>query len=79
MKKAIVLGTVTLAMGLISCRKCKTCTTYTSVEETGSSTITTSTSVDYCGKDYDDAPVDATVITEDQGTTTTVEIKCTEK
>jgi hypothetical protein len=49
------------------------------VAETGQTTITTSTSVDYCGKDYDDAPVDATVITEDQGTTTTVQIECKEK
>ena len=68
-----------MAFGFISCKKCKTCTTYVRVEEPGQATITTSTSADYCKDDYDDAPENSTVTTQQGNTYIHTEINCVEK
>ena len=79
MKKILFLSLAAFALSLASCKKCKTCTTTTTVSEQGSSDISTQTSADYCHDDYDDAPGNVDVTTQDGNTTTHVVINCVEK
>ena len=80
MKKIIILSLAVAAFGFVSCKKCKSCTTHTTVKESGSPDITTSTSVDYCGKDYDEAPeANVSVASTAPGDTIVVEVACNEK
>lgn len=79
MKKVFILSVAAFALSLGSCKKCKTCTTSTTVTETGSADIYTSTSVDYCKDDYDDAPGNSDITVQDGSTSTHVVVECVEK
>lgn len=79
MRKIFFLGIAFFALSLTSCKKCKTCTTTTTVSEPGQADINVSTSADYCKDDYDDAPANADVTTQDGNSTTHVVINCVEK
>lgn len=58
MKKIITLSVLALAFGTISCKKCKTCTTDVTQVVNGITMTTSSTSQEYCGDDYDNAPAE---------------------
>ncbi len=81
MKYFIILSVSLFATGLVSCRKCKTCEhyVYQTQHSSGDPAIEVSVTTDYCGKDYDDAPVEAHVIVPENGDTTITIISCTEK
>lgn len=79
MRRILFFGLAVFALSLGSCKKCKTCTTTTTVSEQGQPNITVSTSTDYCKDDYDDAPVNADVTTQDGTSTTHVVINCVDK
>jgi hypothetical protein len=64
MNKVLLVAVVLLA-GFTSCKKCQTCT-ITTTQDTGIFPITTSTSEEYCGDEYDDAPAE-TSVTQDLG------------
>ena len=65
-----------LGLGLFaSCKKCQTCTT-TVTQDVGFFPITTSSSQEYCGKEYDDAPAESSVTQEVEGISQTVVIDC---
>jgi len=76
MKKLVL--SLLMALTLVSfsaCKKCQTCTT--SVEQTvfGFSQ-TTSTSEEYCGKEYNNAPEEGTYTQSVFGTEQKVTVKC---
>jgi hypothetical protein len=77
MKKLALLTVIALA-GFTSCKKCQTCTTKV-VQETGIFPVTTSTSEEYCGDEYDDAPAEVSVVQDvGGGISQTVTIECVE-
>lgn len=78
MKKSLVgIICLLLIVGFSSCKKCQTCTTKTSQDVQGT-LMENSTSADYCGKTYDDAPAESSVTQNANGVTQTVTITCTE-
>ena len=79
MRKFLFLGLAVFALSLASCKKCKTCDTSTTVSETGSEDIVVKTSKEYCKDEYDNAPAETDVTTQDGDTYTHVVVKCTEK
>lgn len=79
MKRIFFAAAILLSLTAVSCKKCKACTTKTT-QDTGSGTPqTTSTTKDYCGKDYDDAPSEGTVYQSAGGYQQTVVTTCVEK
>jgi hypothetical protein len=79
MKKVLIAVVVIAAFGFVSCKKCQTCTTTTSQSGPGFPAINTSSSQEYCGKEYDDAPEDGTVNQSFSGYQQTVVITCSDK
>ena len=61
MKKLFVLTLALGAFGIMSCKKCQTCTISTSQEVLGFQQQIASESEQYCGDEYDDAPTPGTV------------------
>lgn len=77
MKKLFTLAFVSLmiAGGFSSCKKCQTCTTKTTQNVLGfDQTVTTSE--EYCGDDYDNAPTPGSYSQNVGGITQQVEITC---
>ena len=72
------LSTAVLFLGAMSCKKCQTCTTEVSQDVMGVSQVLSSTSEEYCGDNYDDAPAETTVTQSVQGVEQTVSITCTD-
>jgi len=62
---------------MTSCKKCQTCTT-TVTQDVQGFPMTSSTSQEYCGDEYDNAPAEGTVSQSAQGVSQTVTITCTE-
>ncbi|NRA13511.1 MAG: hypothetical protein HRT57_16320 [Crocinitomicaceae bacterium] len=76
MKKYLVLALAVVAFGAVSCEKCQTCTTTVTQEVAGITTNVSTTSQEYCGDEYDDAPADAAVVQSVGGVDQTVTILC---
>lgn len=73
--KILLFISVVGLVGLASCKKCQTCTT-TVTQDVGFFPVTTSTSQEYCGKEYDDAPPESSVNQEVGGISQSVTITC---
>lgn len=79
MKKLAYLSILALSFTMLSCRKCQTCTT-TVTQSYGTGPAQNSTSSqEYCGKNYDDAPAEGTTTNSGGGVTQTVVIQCSDK
>jgi hypothetical protein len=79
MKKGLLICLTIAGLGLVSCKKCQTCTTTTFQEVSGITTQTAEVAEDYCGDAYNDAPAEGTVV-QDLGTITqSVTISCSDK
>jgi hypothetical protein len=76
--KSIILS-VALFAGLtfVSCKKCQTCTTTTTQVVNGYE-MSTNTSSEFCGKEYDNAPAEGTVVQNASGVEQTVTIVCSD-
>jgi hypothetical protein len=74
MKKLFLIAIVSVA-GFTSCKKCQTCTT-TTTQDALLFPISTSTSEEYCGKEYDNAPAETSVTQEVGGISQSVTIEC---
>ena len=80
MKKLLIAGAILLSVSsFTSCKKCQTCTTTTTQSYNGGTPQQTSTSEDYCGKNYDDAPAEGTVNQSAGGMEQSVVTVCVEK
>jgi hypothetical protein len=76
MKKVLFTFALVAAFGFISCKKCQTCTTSTSQTVSGLPEVATSTSQEYCGDEYDNAPAQGSVSQSLPGIEQTVAISC---
>ena len=79
MKKLFLISISVLALGFISCKKCQTCTVTTVQQYSGQPEQTSTTSEDYCGKEYDDAPAEGTVNQNISGFEQSVTIDCVDQ
>lgn len=78
MKKLLFSIVAIGALGLFSCKKCQTCTTSVSQTVMGTQ-VSTNTSEEYCGDDYDNAPPESSVNQSVAGVQQTVTITCVDK
>ena len=78
MKKVLILSLSVVALSAMSCKKCQTCTTDVTQEYNGFPMNVSSTSEEYCGNDYDNAPAESTVNQNGGGVQQTVTITCTD-
>tara|TARA_B110000285_G_C14580360_1_gene361884 strand:+ start:180 stop:416 length:237 start_codon:yes stop_codon:yes gene_type:complete len=77
MSKLFTFSILALSLCFFSCKKCKTCTT--SVTQTVLGIEQTSSSSDeYCGKDYENAPAETDVTNNVPGINQRVVISCKE-
>lgn len=73
--KKISFFSLVLVFGFTSCQKCQECTTVTSQNNGGVSQSSSSTQ-NYCGKYYNDAPTPTSYSQTNAGVTEEVEITC---
>jgi hypothetical protein len=80
MKRSLILFAIVFftSMVFISCKKCQECTTTTKQVVMGIEQ-NTSTSQNYCGKDYDNAPAEGTVVNNVGGINQEVTVSCKDK
>ena len=79
MNKLTILGVLVATMVFSTgCKKCQTCTTKIT-QDLGFFDTSTSSSQEYCGKEYDDAPAEGSVSQEVSGISQTVSIICVDE
>jgi len=78
MKKQFILTLVIGGLTFTSCKKCKECT-ITTVQNVNGFNQSSSTTSEYCGDNYDDAPADGTVNQEVGSIQQTVTTTCKDK
>ena len=78
MKKILIIALSIVSLGVVSCKKCQTCTTNVSQIVGGIDVNVSAESAEYCGNEYDDAPVETTVQQNVGGVSQTVTITCTD-
>lgn len=61
MKKVFYVTAAIALFGVVSCQKCQECTVETYQESNGYTQQTSSTTEEYCGDQYNDAPEEGTV------------------
>lgn len=78
MKLLITFSFASLLLFSMSCKKCQECTTTTQQGAMGFEQ-TTSTTSEYCGDEYDNAPATGTVDNSANGVTQIVTITCSDQ
>jgi len=76
MKFKVSIFSLLFAVSVGSCQKCQSCNTH--IENETNQTISSTTS-DYCGDSYDDAPTETSYTQTVGGQTETVTISCVEQ
>lgn len=78
MKLILAITLLIGSLAFVSCKKCQTCTT-TTVQNVNGFDVSTSSSEDYCGSEYDSAPAEGTVYQNAGGATQEVTVNCVDK
>ncbi len=76
MKKLLYFGILVAGFSLTACKKCQTCTTTVTQDYGGGTPQSSTSSEEYCGKKYDDAPSESNTTQSANGVTQTVVVKC---
>ena len=79
MKKLFFFSLAVSAFGMMSCKKCQTCTVTTNQTAQGITQQISQTSNDYCGDEYNNAPSEGTTSQDYGGYSQSVVIACQDK